>query len=367
MLDDSKNKNEPDVENTDTNIGIEEDDSEQSASSASIANDTEEKLENEEEYDEEYDDDDDGRKSKIIIISAVIVAVVAAVAGFFMYQSIKSDNDENATSQQVEIKDDSASTQTEPQEESYDTQEVTDSDNEDTDADNIESESESENEDIIQDENEENFSSPIPTSTPKPLPTATPAPVDTNEYDEEYDTYSDEITQPMSDDLTSESQGVVKNVLIGDLRFREMANVASGNDYGWVCSGQGNYEWLTDTAFSQADGMIGDGTTVLINIGINDIDRYTEYAAAINAKASAWKSKGATVYFVAVGPVPSQSSVSNQDICAFNTYMYNNLDIQFIDAYNHLVETGFEAISEDSNSYADSTSTELYNYINEFL
>ena len=306
-----------------------------------------EETEYEEEYEEEEyeeDDDDNGKRSKIIIISAIIIAVLAAGIGFFMYQNIKDDENDSQPQQVQQVEATETPTPTEPAEET--------------------TEAEVDEDEIEENNKEEIANTPIPTSTPKPLPTATPVPVD--ETGNEYNDNTEEMTYT-EDDLTSDSQGVAKTVLIGDLRFREMANVASSNDYGWICSGQGDYEWLTDTAFTQADGMIGDGTTVLINIGINDIDRYTEYASAINSKAAEWKSKGATVYFVAVGPVSSQNSVSNQDICAFNTYMYNNLDIQFIDAYNHLVNTGFESVSEDSSSYTDATSTELYNYIMGFL
>ena len=119
---------------------------------------------------------------------------------------------------------------------------------------------------------------------------------------------------------------------------------------------------MTDTAYPDVDTKIGNGTKVFINMGINDIDNYQAYASSINTKAKEWQDKGASVYFVAVGPVSAESTTSNQKISTFNTYMYQNLSIPFIDAYNHLVSSGFS--TTDGQDYDEATSTELYNYLN---
>lgn len=41
--------------------------------------------------------------------------------------------------------------------------------------------------------------------------------------------------------------------------------------------------------------------------------------------------------------------------------MYQNLNIPFIDAYNYLVEQGFE--TTDGQTYTDATSKTIYDYL----
>lgn len=300
----------------------------------------------EEEYDDydDYDDDDDdgsGKEKIKIIVIAIIIAVLIAIAGIFMYQKLTKEEEpqNNEVEQQVHQEQ---QTETEAEE----TEELT-------------------TEEYVEETEED---TPIPTSTPKPLPTATPTPTPfptdepvVPEYDDEYNDEYDN-TDMMNAEPTQEPAGVV---FIGDLRFRSMANVATNGTDLWECSASGDYSWLISTAYPDAERKIGKGTKVLISMGLNDLADYQAYADSINAKAQEWKNKGASVYFVAVGPVSSTSLTSNQDIVNFNTYMYNNLDIPFIDAYNYLVQAGFE--TSDGQTYTDATSTALYNYINGLL
>ena len=215
----------------------------------------------------------------------------------------------------------------------------------------------------------------MPTSTPKPLPTATPIPTDTpnTEEDTDVDDANNETdsteTENTGDttvaDSDSQSQEPAGVIFLGDERFRTMANYASGQSDLWECSASGDFSWMTDTAYPDVDTKIGNGTKIFISMGINDLDNYQAYASSINTKAKEWQDKGASVYFVAVGPVSAESTTSNQKISTFNTYMYQNLSIPFIDAYNHLVSSGFS--TTDGQDYDEATSTELYNYLNSLI
>lgn len=333
----------------------------------------------EDDYEDKYDDEDyddsndNGRKVKIIVAS-IIVAAIIAVIGIVMYNKIKSDNKQNEV--RTETKADISS---EPMSDSEkisknDTSETGDNINGQIPDENV-SESDSSPSDVNTEmvdeaassedvstntEGDEGTNLLVPTSTPKPLPTESPI-VEEN-TDAEVNNNSGNTSDLISDTGITEPADVI---FIGDTRFRNMANIADSNADLWECSSSGNYEWLTNTAYPDVEPRVGEGTEVFINIGINDLTRYQSYAISINDKAAEWKEKGANVYFVAIGPVAQASTTSNQEITEFNTYMYNNLDIPFIDAYNYLIETGFSTNDvSDGVEYTDETSVVLYDYLN---
>lgn len=333
--------------------------------------------EEEEEDDYDYDDDDDeeenGGKKKIIII-AIIVAAAVAAAGVCTYQKLKGNNEGTHQEQQTaEVTEtptpeaDSASEDSDYEEDFGDDSTETDDGADSADAD---SDSTDEDEDGSTDENDA-----MPTSTPKPLPTATPIPTDIPNTEEDTDvvdannetdsTEAENTGDTTVADSDSQSQEPAEVIFLGDERFRTMANYASGQSDLWECSASGDFSWMTDTAYPDVDTKIGNGTKIFISMGINDLDNYQAYASSINTKAKEWQDKGASVYFVAVGPVSAESTTSNQKISTFNTYMYQNLSIPFIDAYNHLVSSGFS--TTDGQDYDEATSTELYNYLNSLI
>ena len=332
----------------------------------------EDEYEDDDEYDDDdYDDDDGGGKTKIIIIAVVIAAAVAA-AGIFMYNKITKDNEaEQQRQEQIEQQAQVDEAQKKIQE-----------------ANEAEAKKNAEENQDVDDEEEETptpTEEPVATSTPKPLPTATPTvtpfPEETTD-DDVYHTSDDndgvvdvsnegttggisndtENTQP---EVTQAPAGVI---FVGDSRFRAMANIATDNSDLWECSSAGDYNWLTGTAFTDVDPRVGKGTKVFISIGVNDLTQYQSYASAIVAKAQEWNAKGATVYFVSVGPVGSDSYILNQDIVNYNTYLYQsfaNAGVYYIDAYNYLVQAGYD--TTDGENYTDATSMALYNYINSLI
>lgn len=323
----------------------------------------EEEEESEEEDDEyEYEDEEEdnrGSKKKIVIIS-IAAAVIIAAAGIVTYQKIKG----NREAQEAQ----------EAQEEQQVTEEQQQTENQDAEITGTPEETpEAIEKPVITEEPEDTIA---PTSTPKPLPTATPTitpfPEETDDYyDDDYtdgytDSQVDTINNDNSDDLIS-TDGTAENaepadiIFLGDLRFRSMANVATGESALWECSSSATYSWLSDTAYPDVDSRVGEGSQIFISMGINDLTMYQSYATSINTKAAEWEEKGAKVYFVAVGPVSQNSETANADIMTFNTYMYQNLNIPFIDAYNYLVAQGFE--TTDGQTYTDATSKAMYDYL----
>lgn len=330
--------------------------------------------EDDDEYDDDdYDDDEGGGKTKIIII-AVVIAAAVAVAGIFMYNKITKDNEaEQQRQEQIEQQEQADEAQKKIQE-----------------ANEAEAKKNAEENPDVEDEEEEETPTPTEepaaTSTPKPLPTATPTvtpfPEETTDDDVYYtpddndgvvDVSNEGTTGGISNDNIENTQPEVTQVpagviFVGDSRFRAMANIATDNSDLWECSSTGDYNWLTGTAFTDVDPRVGKGTKVFISIGINDLTQYQSYASAIVAKAQEWNAKGATVYFVSVGPVGSDSYILNQDIVNYNTYLYQsfaNAGVYYIDAYNYLVQAGYD--TTDGENYTDATSMALYNYINSLI
>lgn len=286
--------------------------------------------------DDEYEDDDDeyegGSNTKIILVSILIAALIAAIA-IVAYQNFKAKPDAAAPAQ-TEL------TETETEE----------------------------NTEAAATEAPETETA-APTATPKPLPTATPLPVtpepetDSIIPDGTETPYTEGSTEDDMSLTAGEGTETAHVILLGDSRFREMANVVSGDAVLWECSATGDYNWLVETAYPDVDSRVGAGTKILINIGINDLNMSQSYAQSINQKAKEWVDKGASVYYVSVGPVAKESTVSNEEIANFNTYMFQNLDkdtIPFIDAYNYLVAQGFTTTGD---VYDNATNTALYQYL----
>lgn len=209
---------------------------------------------------------------------------------------------------------------------------------------------------------------PIPTSTPKPTPTFIPDKNPQEEFTES------ELSNPVYETEEFESEDTVEimeqadyadQVFIGDERFCSLQSIADMSNAEWECSELGDYTWMAEEAFPAMESRIGDGTKVIISFGLNDLGNAAAYAALINNQARVWEEKGASIYFVSVGPVSEDSSISNQDIMDFNTYMYQNLSVSFIDMYNWLVRNGFETI--DGQVYSDITNISIYGYLSEIL
>lgn len=316
--------------------------------------DWEEEEWEEEDYDEE-DEEDDGRGKKKIILVALVIAAAVAGAGMFFYNRLPSEDTGTPAATVTPLPEDGASVTPEggtPEEENPEG--------------GIPEETPAETPEATPEATPS--PSPIPTATPKPLPTDLPTPVPTSTPEPEpTEIVIEEVDDPSStEELSTEGPAEgqeAKVVYIGDSRFRSMYDAVAGGDGKWECSATGEYTWLLDTAIPEADPVIGDGTKVLINIGLNDLGNYESYASVINSNASRWKERGADVYFVSVGPVASSSSILNTDICNFNTYMYNNLEIPFIDLYNYFVTTtGFD--TTDGQTYTSTSCMNMYSFIN---
>ncbi len=169
-----------------------------------------------------------------------------------------------------------------------------------------------------------------------------------------------------SNNTSSNSNNSVttKNVImIGDSRCVQMkSHVGAGSDT-WSCKGSMGLNWMKNTGVPNVESKIGNGTKIVIMMGVNDLYQPEAYISYINQKASNWASKGAITYFVSVNPVDGSYSNLTSKIVSFNNKLKNGLNsnVRYIDTYNYLVSSGFN--TSDGLHYKSDTSRKIYNYI----
>ena len=169
-----------------------------------------------------------------------------------------------------------------------------------------------------------------------------------------------------SNNTSSNSNNSVttKNVImIGDSRCVQMkSHVGAGSDT-WSCKGSMGLNWMKNTGVPNIESKIGNGTKIVIMMGVNDLYQPEAYISYINQKASTWASKGAKTYFVSVNPVDGSYSNLTSKIVSFNNKLRSGLNsnVRYIDTYNYLVSSGFN--TSDGLHYKSDTSRKIYNYI----
>lgn len=205
---------------------------------------------------------------------------------------------------------------------------------------------------------------PTPSPSPAPSPTVIPTVTPTVEKAPENEGTA-MISPPSSQENSVFSRAAEiwtpqTFVFIGDSRTHAMAEVTRGSGT-WIYKDGAGYDWMVDTAFPEAEKTVGEGTAVIIAMGVNDVYHCSQYIAAINDQAERWEEKGAKVFFASVGPVTSDPYVTNEEILRFNTEMFHNLDTAFLDVYNHLAVQGFA--TTDGIHYDSATTRSVYQFL----
>lgn len=209
--------------------------------------------------------------------------------------------------------------------------------------------------------------SPTPTVSPTPTISPTPTPIPLNTITA---TRADSPSQKksvfqdpsLSMGYDNEDTWSLEQILfIGDSRTLDMMKVADNGNCIWIHQVGSGYQWMMEQAFPKADSLVTAGTAVVIAMGVNDPHNLSQYIQAINSQSAVWEERGAMVYYSAVGPVTSDPYVTNAQISDFNTSMYQNLNVRFLDSYNFLVENGFQTI--DGLHYTESSSKAVFDFI----
>ncbi len=156
-------------------------------------------------------------------------------------------------------------------------------------------------------------------------------------------------------------------VLIGDSRMvtlKEAVEHTIGVCPASVIAKRGaRYEWFHDTAVGQADKIIGNGSRVVINMGVNDLGDADKYAQDVNYWAAVWSMRGASVYYASVNPVYANSyGMTEERVALFNSRLQSQLipQVVWLDSNTYLKQTGVH--SNDGLHYLEDTDMNLFHF-----
>ncbi len=151
-------------------------------------------------------------------------------------------------------------------------------------------------------------------------------------------------------------------LFIGDSRTCQMRAATGGGGCGWICEYCTTFDWFRDTAVPQADPLIGNGTKVVICMGVNDPGSMNSYANLVNQKAAEWVARGARVYYVSINPVDHPYEDKTPNIDSFNSQMPGLLaNVRWIDTASVVNQGGF--VLEDGIHYDAAGNISIYNMI----
>ncbi len=151
-------------------------------------------------------------------------------------------------------------------------------------------------------------------------------------------------------------------LFVGDSRTVQMKTAVGSTDKAYVAKVGEGYSWFKNSALPQIPNYAGNGTTMIINFGVNDLANASKYIKLVNSNIDAWTAAGIKVYYAAVTPVKNYKTVSNDQIERFNAKLKSQLDprITWIDGYSYLKQNGFS--TGDGLHYNNSTYKSLYSY-----
>ena len=149
-------------------------------------------------------------------------------------------------------------------------------------------------------------------------------------------------------------------VFIGDSRFVQMEEAVGENPYVWIAESGKGLDWFEEKGVQRADAVIGTGTRVLINLGVNDVRNIDRYIEFFNQKAAEWTLRGAVVYYASVNPVWTNPYVTKEQVEAFNQKLQAGLApyVIWIDSYSWLQAAGMRIV--DGLHYDEATYRNLY-------
>ncbi len=187
------------------------------------------------------------------------------------------------------------------------------------------------------------------------------------------DTNANENAQQNSEEQTASPEAEaqqpvteVKNVagviFVGDSRFVQMQNSVGENSCTWIAESSKGYNWFNEKAIARIDNNVGNGSKILINLGVNDVGNLQKYISLVNTKANEWVGKGATVYYSSVNPVWENPYVTEEQVEYFNSQMQANLNenVHWIDSHSYLNAVGYRLV--DGLHYSTETYQTLYAY-----
>lgn len=151
-------------------------------------------------------------------------------------------------------------------------------------------------------------------------------------------------------------------ILVGDSRFVQMHEAMGDTGATFMAQNSKGYDWFVENAIPRIDPLVTKGTTIVINLGVNDLGNIDKYLSKVNAKAVEWKAKGAKVYYATVNPVWENPYSTEEGVVAFNTKLVNGIiGVDIIDTHSFLVANGYKLV--DGLHYDGPTYANIYYYI----
>lgn len=196
---------------------------------------------------------------------------------------------------------------------------------------------------------------------------------DTNNSNSDISTITDDSSNNSS---VGNVQSVANKVIfLGDSRTVQMyayltgdwsgANYSSGGVHVvgsdvFVAQGSMGLKWMKSTGIPEAYKYLGNGSALVILMGVNDLFNQNDYISYINSNVSSWTSKGAKVYFVTVNPTNGKYSNMNSKINSFNSKLKSNLskNVGWINTHDNM-----SFVTSDGLHYNKATSNNIYKYI----
>lgn len=161
----------------------------------------------------------------------------------------------------------------------------------------------------------------------------------------------------------TEVKNVAGVILVGDSRFVQMQESVGVNYCTWIAEGGKGYTWFEEKAIPRIDGCVGNGSKIIINLGVNDTRNLQKYITLVNAKAAEWTALGATVYYASVNPVWENMYVTEEQVVNFNAQMQAGLGpyVHWIDSHSYLTSVGYRLV--DGLHYSKETYQVIYAYL----
>lgn len=146
-------------------------------------------------------------------------------------------------------------------------------------------------------------------------------------------------------------------IFVGDSRFVGMFMYVDSDATVIAEVGKG-YKWLIDTADAKLRAALTDDSTVIFNLGVNDLGNAAKYVDYINNLQAEFPN--ITIYYMSVNPV-EQTTVSNESIDAFNETISNGITATYLDTNTYLQKNGFS--TTDGLHYSKDTYITIYDYV----
>ena len=160
----------------------------------------------------------------------------------------------------------------------------------------------------------------------------------------------------------TKSENAADIIFVGDSRFVQMKRSVGQNPYTWIAEAGQGYKWFNETAVAKIDNCVGNGSKIVINLGVNDLGNMQKYLTLVNAKAEDWTSKGATVYYSSVNPISEYRYTTEDQVENFNSQLQSGLseNVHWIDSHSYLNSIGYNLV--DGLHYNNETYQNLYAY-----